>query len=203
MIENEIYEKILSAGLVIDHFYLLHQISKGTKPLNSKRIQGFLNLLIKKGFIQDDVITQKGLDLIGSCQPVQNKISDVIVNYQLFVIELHQKCQDKLIELTGKKQIRSRVNDKGPGYPFLCNTDDMGRILLKVINLYKLKDYILIEKALLKHIQMCHDQQSWFPVMQYYIMKDGTSKMVTEIESMDEEDDKSINEILVDPKSLF
>lgn len=200
MIEDEIYDKVLSSGLILDHWILLCQLSKGEKPIANRRIQGFLNLLIKKEYIKDDALTPKAIELIGTCEPVKEKVSELVVDFQTWLGDLHRKCQDKLFDLTGKKQIRPNI--KGTTYSFLPNATDLGRALSRVILVYKTRDFEAMENAILKYIELKHKENSWFPLLQYYIVKDGQSRMYTDMQTPKEED-KPINENLIDPKSLF
>ncbi len=53
--------------------------------------------------------------------------------------------------------------------------------------MYKLKDMDKIERALMQHIEKCNRARNWFPLMKYYIMKNGTSEMVTDMDSLDDQ----------------
>jgi hypothetical protein len=65
----------------------------------------------------------------------------------------------------------------------LCNAVDMGKVLSTCISNYKLNDYNKIEKVLLRHIENCNDSGQWFPLMRYFILKNGMSDMVTAMEN--------------------
>lgn len=187
MISLEQYKKILDSGLLLDHYLCLCSIRDGRELPTSKRITGFTNLLNKKGYIEDGLLTEKAVELIDSQSIVV--VSNVEIDRNKFdfggwVLNLHKKLQDRLVELTGRKQVTAKINrtDK-KGYPFLCNATDLGRKLQVVIRNYNLKDVDLIEKALLSHIENCNNGNEWFPLIKYYISKDSTSQMVTEMES--------------------
>lgn len=203
MIDEEKYKEVLDSGLTLDHYFLMCNIKNGVKLVENKRIQGFMNLLIKKDYIEGESLTEKGLDLVENCEFSQ--IVDPVekVDMGTWVSEIHKKCQERLKELTGKTQVTDKIKGKGKSYSFLCNPTDLAKVLSKVINLYKLKDYAKIERTLLGHIDSCNMAKSWFPVMQYYIYKDNASRMVTELEN-----EKEVNESVeqfktTDPKELF
>lgn len=196
MIRDEKYDEVLDKGLTLDHYFLLCNIKNGVKPVDNKRIQGFLNLLIKKGYIDNDELTEKGLDLVQNCEfseiiPVSSMAAEEPMDLGTWILKVHAACEQRLIQLTGKKQIRDKI-EKGQGtyFSFLCNVRDMGKNLQKIIALYKLKDYDKIEKAMLRHIDKCYEAKKWFPIMPYYIIKNGMSQLVTDMDSLDEEEVK-------------
>lgn len=182
---QEKYKQILETGLSLDQFFILCNIRDGIKLINDTKVQGFLNLLIKKEYIEDDILTQKAIDLIEDYFKESEEIVKDRFDIPAWVQQLHMKCQNKLIELTGNKQVKAII-DKKP-YAFLCNAIDMEKALRKTITSYKLKDYEKIESTLLSYIDKCSDADSWFPIMQYFILKNGYSAMVTGMEEKDEE----------------
>lgn len=189
MIEDEKYEELLSSGLSLDHYFLLCNIQRGIQPIPNRRIQGFMNLLNKKEYIKDDAITQKALDLIGNLGEIPKKVSETYTNFQVWVKDLHEACQQLLIDLTGKKQVIDRIG-KGKAFPFLPNLSDFSNKLSKAISQYKLKDLEKVRKTVLRHITNCSDAKSWFPLMQYYILKDGSSQMVTDMDTIEDQQEE-------------
>lgn len=187
MIDNELYKDILDNGLLLDHYFLLCNIKNGVALVNSKRVQGFINLMKKKGYIEGDSLTEKGIDLVQNCEfsemiavPEEGGIQKV--DSGTWILGLHKKCQDKLFELTGKRQYKAKINktDKKE-YNFLPNATDLGRVVLKVMQMYKIKDYDKVEKTILGYIQRCYNTSYWFPLLGYYIFKNNNSQMVTEL----------------------
>lgn len=194
MIDKEKYKEVLEEGLSLDHYLLLCSIKSGEKMIENKRIQGFYNLLVKKGYIENDELTEKGIDLVQNCEfseiiVVPDKGEEKEIDFGSWVLKVHQSCENKLLELTGKKQVWGVLETKK--WPFLCNVRDLGKNLQKVMTMYKLKDYDKIEKTLLKYIERCHDSKNWFPIMYYYIIKFGKSDLVTDMEAPDEQEDNS------------
>lgn len=203
MITRENHKKLLDSGLNLDHYLVLSNIHNNLECANSKRISGFINLLTKKGYISEGSLTEKGLSLIRdfdkdltfttstttttTVTPIGGNKLFLVNNLATWVNSVHLKCQDKLMELTGKKQIRAGIDRKF--YSFLPNSIDLGRVLAKVITTYKLNDLDKIEKTLLKYIEKCNSSNNWFPLMQYFIFKNGTSALVTMME--EDEDDVS------------
>jgi len=186
MINIEKYREVLDSGLLLDHYFVLCTIKSGGVLDSNKRIQGFLNLLAKKGFIQDDNLTDKALDLISDCDIIFDEESKNKVDFSQFVEELHKKLQDKLVELTGKRQVTAKVKGTGRGYPFLPNVTDLGKTLVKTLSAYKIHDYEKVERTLLKYVDACAEGNEWFPILRYYIMKDGNSQMVTDLDNEEE-----------------
>jgi hypothetical protein len=208
MIKDEKYKEVLDNGLLLDHYFLLCNVRDGVKLTDNKRIQGFVNLLTKKGYIQDDRITTKGLELIAGQESGEvnlpatlRKKTEELVDFASWVQGLHVRLQDKLAQKTGYRQVRDKIN--GKPYSFLPNSTDLGKVLHKTMATYKLKDRDKIEKALMDHIENCARNASWFPIMGYYIMKNGTSKMVDDIEGGGEIENVKVSQELRDPKNLF
>ncbi len=208
MINDKKYKEVLDSGLILDHYHVLCSIRDGTSLLENRRVQGFINLLTKKGYLDDMKLTEKGSKFIGEVEekiitpsepvvevaapkvellkPPTNKLGD-------WVADLHTHCQDKLMELTGKKQQIGRVDKADKGYPFLPNVVDLGRVITACVNSYKLKDLPKVEKTIMSYIGKCSKTNKWLPILRYYILKNGMSQMVTDMENddTDEPDYKS------------
>lgn len=220
MIDISKYLKILNQGLLLDHYSLMCCIRDDAELPKSKRIEGFTNLLKKKGFITTDgKLTEAGLNLVTDdrvvCQKVivqtkeelsqQNapkvsyetkgllKTPTATKDYLVWAHELHAKLQDRIQEKTGKKQVRAVIN--GVGYSFLPNVNDFSKVLLKAIVLNKLKDFNRIEKCLLTYINTKSKENNWFPLLNYYILKNGSSLMVTDLENIEDDidNDSTVN----------
>lgn len=185
MINDEKYNEVLDSGLILDHYILLCNIKNGTNILKNKRIQGFINLLEKKEYLEEGALTEKAISLLDDVK-AEVGITDVnSEDFGTWIQNLHKKCQDKLVELTGSKQVRDKIDKKA--YPFLPNAIDLGKVLYKVITTYKIKDYSRIEKCIMNYIEKCNEAKNWFPILQYYIMKNNKSSLVTDCEGADEE----------------
>lgn len=117
-------------------------------------------------------------DFTKKTEIIKEKISE---NY---FDNLHKKLQDKLFELTGKKQ--QMLQGK---YAFLCNKSDLQKRLAKVIKDYKLKDLDKIEKILLNYVTKCVVTRfDKVHLIQYFIIKDGNSILATIYENYEEEE---------------
>lgn len=200
MIDTQVYKKILEEGLLLDHYNILITVRDGKELPKTKRIEGFINLLHKKGYMEEGSLTEKGQSVIGE-KEVQLVKQDTVVaessksfNFAVWVIALHKKCEAKIQEITGKRQVRDSIN--GKYYSFLPNPTDLGKSLMKVVNLYKISDYDKVEKVILSYIDKCATSKNWFPILQYYISKNNMSTMVTDMENMDEDDEKSNDTIV-------
>ena len=177
-VSNEKYGEILEKGLILDHYFLLCKMKRGEKLNSSKRVQGFINLLSKKGYLISGTLTEKAMLLVEDC--VLSKPSSTGVDVGSWVEKVHKRCKSEIFALTGTYQIRARVEKKT--YPFLPNVTDMAKKLGRVIEIYKLKDFEKIEECLINHIRRCNTAKEWLPLMQYYILKDGLSQLVTDME---------------------
>lgn len=191
MLTIENYEKILNEGLILDHYFLLCNIHEGKEVAKSKRIDGFINLLTRKGYIIEGILTEKAMQVIEIPEETQLSVSTTTtqskqIDFAAWVIQVYNKCQAKIKELVGTKQVRAQIKG-GKSYPFLCNATDLANVLTRVITRYKLKDFDAIEKCMVGHIERCKREKDWFPLMKYYILKDGQSMLVTELDSVGEE----------------
>lgn len=196
MIDDKVYKDVLDSGLLLDHYFLLCSIKNGKELVDSRRVKGFLNLLTKKGYIENNELTEKGFDLVQNCGfaeviavPTQEE-KKIELDFGTWVSGLHKKMQDKIYSLTRTRQVRTRIPGEKRMYSFLCGSTDLGKVLHKVIKLYKLKDYDKIENTLMRHIENCANANDWFPLMQYYIgkTKSGTftSDLVTDMDNTDD-----------------
>lgn len=213
MIDIEKYKNVLDEGLLLDHYSVLCSIRDSKELPKSKRIQGFINLLHKKGYLKDGMLTSTAVALIDAdviittssttttTTVMENERRGLIGratvdnDYMLWAAALHEKLQNRLKEKTGKIQARGTI--QGTTYSFLPNVRDFSKVLLKVVVLYKLKDFDKIERCLLRYVDKRVREGSWFPILGYYIFKNSTSMMITDLEGMEDEeitnDDSSVN----------
>jgi hypothetical protein len=201
----EKYEKLLNEGLCLDHYYILVMLYNNQKLPTHKRIQGFANVLIKRGYLlEGNVLSDKALELIHEdiltdvtfSTTTTTTVNPKTLDFNDWVFDLHGRLQGKLVELTGKKQVRGRINGGNP-QSFLCNPQDLGSNLKKIIAKYKIDDREAIEKALIAHIEGCFKANNWFPLIYYYIFKDGASKLVTDLESIGEKEETFNSDIVL------
>lgn len=187
MIDNSKYEEILKEGLTLDHYVLLWKVKCGEKLSSSKKVTGFLNLLKKKKFIDESTVTGKAIDLMEKCGQICEP-SESERPLTAWALDIYNKCRSELIKLTGKPQMKVRVDLTSPSYSFLPNSMDFTKTLIRVVTLYKVKDLNLVEKVLIDYINKCHREKSWFPLLKYYIHKNNSSSMMNDIENPVEDD---------------
>lgn len=189
------YEKIAKSGLLLDHFFILNSVLNGDKLPETERIKGFYNLLEKRGLIVDGKVHQSAMYLFEEeavstsiCMTTTYFHSLKPFDFVGWSLGMHEKCQNKLIELTDKKQVRDKIN--GKAYSFLPNAMDLSKVLLKVIKLYKKSDLdlSLIEKCLYSYMEKCNKANNWFPVLDYYIWKNNKSTLITDMENMENDE---------------
>jgi hypothetical protein len=198
----EKYKEILSEGLLLDHYYLLCKISSKQEIPYNERVRGFINLLIKKDYIDaDHNLTEKGIDFVQNCEFGEIELSTVHIttNSQIKVvteeqegrkdirnvlITIYANCRERIKYHTGKYQVRARIENKF--YSFFPNSTDFFKVANKVITLYKIKDFTLMEKTLIAYIDRCATSNTWLPLFHYYIFKNGSSPLVTDMENPDD-----------------
>lgn len=190
-------EELLEDGLLLDHLLVLRDINE-KKNSENKRIIGFINVLKTKEYLEGFEITDKGKEILDKYSMVEiEKSKD----------SLHQRCVNKLIELTGKKQVTTVI--KGARYSFMCNERDLNNRIRKVITSYNLNSTQRdnIPSALIKFIEKCHKTKTWSPLLQYYILKDNSSRLVTDLDNLDEEEEEikvpKKEENIIKNKDLF
>lgn len=196
MIDVGKYKQILDEGLLLDHYSILCDVRDGKDLVQNKRVQGFLNLLCKKGYIEDGVLTELATKLLGEevitklpvkfIEPPKQQLD---INYADWILKLHKDIENKLVKAKGKRQIRPSV--KGRSYSFLPNPTDLGKVILRAVSHYKLKDFDKIAKTILTYVDRCIKEDSWTPLLGYYVMKDGLSPMVTDMEAVDETEEEN------------
>ena len=97
---------------------------------------------------------------------------------------LHKEMQDKMIQLTGRKQ--KMLQGK---YAFLCNATDLKLKLQLVIKKYGVNDMDRVKNVLLLYIEKCETAKfEMVNTIEYYILKNGFSKFVTDYENYEEEE---------------
>lgn len=194
------YKEILDQGLLLDHYYILCKISSKEEIPYTDRVRGFLNLLIKKDYIDaDHNLTEKGIDFVQNCEFGNIELSTVhITTNAVTIVEegtekvdlkgllsgVYENCKKRIFHHTGKYQVRARIDNKF--YSFFPNTTDFIKIATKVVSLYKVKDIALMEKTLLAYIDRCASSNTWLPLFNYYMFKNGSSSLVTDMENPDD-----------------
>lgn len=187
MIDEKQYEELLENGLCMDHFLVLCNLKSGIPLLKNRRVNGFVNLLIKRGYIgEDQELTEKGLELAQTYEVITAEPTTKEVEFNEWVEEVRVAMVDKLEEITGKKQILARMTPKSKGYYFMPNFKDLAKNLQKVMTLYKIKDRELIKNKLVSYVENCANSGEFFPLVKYYIMKDGASQFVDSLEDEEE-----------------
>jgi hypothetical protein len=194
------YKEILAEGLLLDHYYILCKISSKEEIPYTDRVRGFLNLLIKKDYIDGDHnLTEKGIDFVQNCEFGEIELSTVHittnsvtivpeeqtkVDVKSLVLNMYEKCKERITHHTGKNQVRARIENKF--YSFFPNSTDFFKVINKVISLYKIKDFALMENTLIAYIDRCAASNTWLPLLNYYIFKNGSSSLVTDMENPDD-----------------
>ena len=145
MINIEKYKDILNEGLILDHCKLLIDIRSGNKIEENKRIKGFINLLSKKGYIENGKLKDKAIKLLEDINSSLELNNIDKSNLDSWILLIHEKCREKIKSATGKPQVRAII--RGKGYSFLPNSSDLGKVIKRAIKEYKIKDLNAIENT--------------------------------------------------------
>lgn len=197
----EDYRSIIAEGLTLDLVFAMQMIDQNPANMVNPYLAGTTGVLHLRGYMENGLVTGKGRAILDH---FAGKKKNEMISAE-FVAELHKALQDKMVQLTGKKQ--KVLQEK---YSFLCNKTDLGTKLNAMWKKYKDEaTYNLghVREALLRYVERCH-RAGWDRVMlvEYYIMKNDTSKLATDLELA--QDQKAVisqvgESQLVDPKTLF
>ena len=165
-------KKILNSPITILDYLILEHIANNTAQehiQDEDLIKIHINKLKEKDYISNNnKLTIKSKELLDQLQK-----EDINTN---FYSNLHKNLQEKMISITGKKQ--KMLQGK---YAFLPNEKDLKLRLQKVIKEYKLNDLQKIEKVLLLYVEKCNKARfEYTPTIEYYILKEKSSRLATD-----------------------
>lgn len=168
----ELIKKILNSPITILDYLILEHIANNTAQehiQDEDLIKIHINKLKEKDYISNNnKLTIKSKELLDQLQK-----EDINTN---FYSNLHKNLQEKMISITGKKQ--KMLQGK---YAFLPNEKDLKLRLQKVIKEYKLNDLQKIEKVLLLYVEKCNKARfEYTPTIEYYILKEKSSRLATD-----------------------
>lgn len=182
----ELIVKLLNSPItILDYLILISdEIDKFVKNEYLKKNIIFLQ---QQGYLSlNNKLTTKSKDLIDNLSKDNGDFFD----------NLHLILQNKLIELIGKKQ--KMLQGK---YGFLPNSKDLKLRLQKLIKDYNLQDLKKIEKVLLLYIEQCNRAKfEYVQTIEYYLLKNNTSKFVTDYENYNE--NESIEQKEINPQEI-
>lgn len=193
---TEKFMTLLERGWTLDHIFLLENIRDVERICSMPKGASLLQTLYRKGMVDEkNEITEQGRALIDFVynteaveliKPEKPKIMEGIQ-------ALHKKLEDKLLQLTGKKQVR--VDILGTKYSFLCGKEDLEARVNKVMKKYRIGNFQHLENTLLAYIDRCHKKNRWSPLIIYYILKskEGTevSLLVTDMRNTENEKEEA------------
>lgn len=183
MLDKSLIKKLLDNNIEILTYIILKDVeSEKNDYVVDPDFQDYIKLLVKDDLLSSNSkLTVKSKELLAALTVPDNKYVD-------FYEFLHKRLVERLIKLTGKKQIKLQGK-----YSFMPNVKDLTLKLQKVIKKYNIEDYQKIEKVLLKYIDLCY-RANFDKVMliEYYIMKDNSSKFATDYEDFDENEDSEL-----------
>jgi hypothetical protein len=178
-------KQAISKGLSVEAYVFLTIINDGCLHLFKENTFASISKdLEMSGLCINNEITEKGRKLLEEIEG-NNVVSSKVDIYA----SLHTKLQNKLVELTGKKQ--KVIQNK---YSFLPNLRDFTQRLSKIIKKYKLSDWNKLEILLLQHIEKSHKANfEYVQLLDYYIEKNNSSKLATDYEDFVENGIKEVN----------
>lgn len=203
----EKWKYLQARSITLDMIFLLDHVSKNPKVdlfayfETDPKLTGIVKTLIRKNLVaQTFEILEDGkaiLDFVNdfSKQEIQNKNE----SFAEWVYSVHALLQALLKKLTGKIQKTDKI--KGTSYSFLCNPKDLHDKLLKVNTIYGPLDRVKAQKVLSAYVIKCYKENSWFPVIEYYIEKEGKSRFYTDY--LDFEEVTEIEDKPKETKNLF
>jgi len=161
-------KKIIASEITILDFIILENIKNDVEMTEDVKFHfgGHFNYLNDKELISDNYkITVKGKKLLEELDVAEEQKES-----------LHKILQDKLIELTGKKQVMMQKK-----YAFLPNERDLTTRLDKICKKYSLNDKEKVKNILLNYIVKCKKADfNYVQTIEYYISKDNSSKLATD-----------------------
>lgn len=179
-IKIEEIAKAVNKGLTIEEYIYLRIKEDGCEYIFNGIIPVKKEMLLLNSLIYPEGnLTPKGKELLKeiSREKVSKKV-DIGIN------QLYIACQEELQRLVGKKQKTSKIS--GKSYSFLPNFVDFQDKIEKSCKKYQLNDKEQLKKVLLQYINKCYKENNWFPILEYYIMKDNKSKLATDYVSFEE-----------------
>lgn len=185
-------EKVMEKGFDLNIIALLH-VAKNGENLKSElpKIQAIIQMMERKELILEGRITQKGEEVLkyaegeGEIVKEQEKVNSLE--------DVYNRVQNRIFELTGKKQIRTEIF--GKTYSYFPSKYDFVNRLKKVINKYKLSDLEKVEKVILRNIESCHKKNKWYPLLVYYMVKDEISPLSSDYFNWEDIKDEGVKEI--------
>lgn len=187
----ELIKKILNSPITILDYLILEHIANNTAKefIDDENIKILveLNFLKLDGYISDNnKLTLKSKELLDQLQKEEVSTD--------FYSSLHKNLQEKMISVTGKKQ--KMLQGK---YAFIPNEKDLKLRLQKVIKEYQLNDIQKVEKVLLLYIEKCNKARfEYTPTIEYYILKDKSSRLATDyLNDLEEVEQSTSSELLI------
>jgi len=164
----------LRQGITVMQGIILRNIENETSESFEKdwEFEEDFRILRTKGLIaSNNKLTLEGKEIL-------NKAKSEDKDY---FTSLHKRLQAELMRLTNKKQIMFQGK-----YAYLCNATDLKLKLQRVMKKYGIEDLNKIELVLLSYINICAQNKfEKMSTLEYYILKDGISKFVTDYENFD------------------
>jgi len=180
-------------GVTLDMVFLLDFLKSNKVDIESlitsnPKATSILTMLKRKNYLDLSYqITEEGeqiLQIVTKEVPENQEIRIPPTSFKGWSDQVHASLQERLVELTGKKQKTDKI--KGVSYSFLCGPIDLHNKLLKVKKLYNFKDLDKAFLVLKRYVEKCHNEGSWFPLMEYYIEKEGKSRFMTDYDNFED-----------------
>lgn len=169
-------KKILNSPIsILDYLILEHIANNTAKEFVEDKDQtpfkgaifGHVTWLKQEDYISDNnKLTLKGKELLDQLQKEE-------INTD-FYSSLHKNLQEKMISLTGKKQIQGFG-----GIYFIPTIKELEEFLLRFWKIYpEFKDNTKITKCLINHVENCIKSNKFAPAIKYYIFKVGSGSQL-------------------------
>lgn len=172
-INNEIFIKALEKLNSLDTYFILAQLNENQPLPKSLKVDGHLNLLQKKQFInQEGKLTDKAIEIlayINDDKVILKQVEEKNQNFSQFCQSLFTKLENKVIELGEKKTFKNPSTER----LLPSNVKELSDRIKDFMKKYNYTDLTKIEEELLQHVEKCIKKPNKYQRSVYYfIFKD-------------------------------
>lgn len=167
---KELLMKILSSGMDISHYYILHLIL--TNGLDETvryhpKVKSWINAMEKKGLLIDIKgtlqLTSKGRDKYFEINALHNETAPIVAESDVKVLarDINDAVTKLVLKATGERRLMFR--SKNISYAINASNVHLEESLLKFIQIYKIDDFDKIKRAILAYFQDILDGKNTSP----------------------------------------
>ena len=183
-------DRYLDSCVVNNHKLSIPEILACLIVINGENPSDVMKSLIEKGIVIQDFYRKDVYYVHSDCQLVIKEFlmqsdKNVPVITELAVLV------EKLQELFPKER---KCDTNGvPKYAYRGNKRDVAERLQKFFKLYGKYSYDDVLECTKRYVESFKYDKTYMKILPYYIMKDGESQLATELENMDTDESKEVN----------